>query len=590
MLGATYLFAAVFALGAAVFPQAGRVELRGPQPATVRPGEPAAVELRFHGNTAAELLELPRVAGLRMQAGAPTRFESSSYVNGRVTRDVATTWTIQLVANRAGVFQVPAFRVRVGKTLHKARGFKLRCVAAIEGATRAFLECGVIPKQVFVHQPLDVWIRVGVDVALFERMQRIRPQQPNVYGLFVDCPWWDKFPAGLPAEPDPTRLPSDQPLLPINRSLRIAASLGQKERDHRTFQVFELRRRFIPHKAGTFALPGPTMQFEWVTGYRDGGFLMGRVAVKRSVYAASPATSLSVLPLPKEGRPAGFGNAVGRFRLSADLARSSLKVGESVQLTLRITGNGNFEFLELPKLTDWRDFHLFGTKVERSATGVTVVYDLAALADSVSEVPAIHFSYFDVVAKPPEYKIVSTAPIPIKVAAIPGGKGLDPLPNSGKALTAGIDDIWDRLPVEGEAPRPFRPEPWLVWLAMLAPFVLFGGGVWFVRRQGFLRDNPHVVRSRRARERFDARMASDGTLRSFSLFVAERLGWDEGAAVSPDLRERLVAHGVADELADRVVGLMVRLTESRYAGGSAEAQHADEARRLVEELDREVRT
>ena len=96
---------------------------------------------------------------------------------------------------------------------------------------------------------------------------------------------------------------------------------------------------------------------------------------------------------------------------------------------------------------------------------------------------------------------------------------------------------------------------------------------------------PVALRTLRATDKYEHSLATDGTLRAFSIFLAERLGWDEGAAVRDDLADRLEEHGLDADLANRTSGLLHRLQASRYGGTVDEAGLAAEATQLVTDLD-----
>ncbi|MCW9098474.1 MAG: BatD family protein, partial [Ignavibacteriaceae bacterium] len=66
--------------------------------------------------------------------------------------------------------------------------------------------------------------------------------------------------------------------------------------------------------------------------------------------AVSNKVSIDVLPLPERGKPNSFHGAVGDFSLSSDIDKTTAKTNEPVTLKLTISGKGNMELLEVPKL------------------------------------------------------------------------------------------------------------------------------------------------------------------------------------------------------------------------------------------------
>ena len=68
-------------------------------------------------------------------------------------------------------------------------------------------------------------------------------------------------------------------------------------------------------------------------------FLGRRAHVEHKVLRSQPI-SIEVLPLP-DGAPNGFKNLIGQFKISAELGKRSLEVGDTTTLTVTVSGKGN---------------------------------------------------------------------------------------------------------------------------------------------------------------------------------------------------------------------------------------------------------
>ncbi len=66
----------------------------------------------------------------------------------------------------------------------------------------------------------------------------------------------------------------------------------------------------------------------------------------------SPALSLSVKSLPKDGRPASFSGLVGAFTVTATPSATQVKVGDTVTLDVTVTGDGGLGGFTLPAWTE----------------------------------------------------------------------------------------------------------------------------------------------------------------------------------------------------------------------------------------------
>jgi hypothetical protein len=135
----------------------------------------------------------------------------------------------------------------------------------------------------------------------------------------------------------------------------------------------------------------------------------------------SDSTPVKIQPLPVQGRPADFSGAVGKFDLSAEASVAKAMSGDPITLTIKITGQGNFDRVTTNGLVSsvaWKGYKpnsrfepadtdgFAGTKV----FGQTIV----PTQSGSSVIPPMSFSYFD-----PEirgYVTKTTSPIAIEIA------------------------------------------------------------------------------------------------------------------------------------------------------------------------------
>src|SRR4029079_18428198 len=94
--------------------------------------------------------------------------------------------------------------------------------------------------------------------------------------------------------------------------------------DGNTFTVLEIETTWIPTVAGKLTVPAPILRFAFATGFHDDTWT-GRVPSDRhDAYVKGKARTLSILPLPEEGRPREFSGAVGRFGVQAEASPMEL--------------------------------------------------------------------------------------------------------------------------------------------------------------------------------------------------------------------------------------------------------------------------
>jgi hypothetical protein len=183
-----------------------------------------------------------------------------------------------------------------------------------------------------------------------------------------------------------------------------------------------------------------------------------------------------VLPLPKEGRPAGFSGAVGDFTLSATTTATEVSVGDPVAVDLLVEGSGNFDSLDTPKLTDttgWKTYSAKRYNVDSSDPNTADLmnrrrgFNQIIVPEKVaSEVPSFEFSFFSPRTK--QYTTLRSKPLPISIkpaANVPapaaaGSTITGTLPAAPAVTPAPEANITDIL-------MPLKPSP--TWAVASAP-------------------------------------------------------------------------------------------------------------------------
>ena len=261
---------------------------------------------------------------------------------------------------------------------------------------------------------------------------------------------------------------------------------------------------------------------------------------------------VGVLPLPEDGRPAGFDGAVGSGLTLTREVEGSPRAGEPVGVRFVLSGRGNVALWPPPFLRwpDGTQVYPEGTEEKLDAVGGvlggTKVFRYLVVPDSAGAlpIPTVTYHYFD--PGPATYQHTDVAGLRIPVAP---------------ALTAVASRAEPPPLLHGDAPEPawrwVRAFPWWVWLLVWGALP-----AWF----GVLK-TPRVARIRaerreklspwvEAQARFD--LALDTVLREVS---------SDPARLDRALREA----GADAALADRVVAVRDRLGAERFAatGGSA---------------------
>jgi hypothetical protein len=418
----TYLLLLI-ALGAAAPLQAQITARTGVLPDVVMAGSRAQYVIAFNNTTSLPNINTPRVEGLEF-SGTMGTSSFQQIINGRATIETRATWNFQ--ATRPGTFTIPGRTVRISGEDVQIPPVTFEVVPMDdETRTRVFLRFSLPEGPYFVGEaiPARIGLMVRRDVgrANYGRPDRIGEAFINtpigndpsrtstqVDGRFYEVLIWDTV--LTPIKSGPAEL-----------SFQQQVEIQINEQDNRFPSIFNLSR--------------------------------GRV---ESYTLSSDTISTEVLPLPEEGRPDSFRDAVGDFTVTAELSSRDLQVGEPITLTIAIEGTGNFDRISPPEIPEWDGWRLYPPKVEFTPSGEdgltgrkTFEYILIPQETSIKEIPEIRYATFN-----PETEAYSTTVLEAEAVTVkPPATPLD----TGPVFSTMASGEPERDPVP-DALLPIRPE------------------------------------------------------------------------------------------------------------------------------------
>ena len=330
-------------------------------------------------------------------------------INGQRSewREVTFNYQWRVIAPATGRYAVPALRLTQD-------GVTAATQAATFNVAELPATSDMIVRMLLPDRPL--WVGETIDVAVEWLLNREVESHEfsvplfNVEGAEVQAPnavgsQSMRFPAG-----------AGEVVLPLVRS--------QVREDGRPYTRFRFPARVTLHRAGAVDVAPVRVlaRLQTGTGRDSWGFRRARYQV---FSAEGQPRRLTVRPLPEAGRPAGFGNAIGTgFAIDVQASRTVVAVGDPIELTVRLRGDGPLTGVGLPPLTGPGALPpaLFGITDESPAgtldeatNSKRFVVTARIKSAEVREVPPLSFAYFDPVAG--EYRSVWSQPIALSVAA-----------------------------------------------------------------------------------------------------------------------------------------------------------------------------
>jgi len=152
--------------------------------------------------------------------------------------------------------------------------------------------------------------------------------------------------------------------------------------------------------------------------------------IEQHVTLQSKPVEITVKPLPDENKPTDFKGSVGNFTIQSSLQKNNISTDDAGNLKIVISGAGNIQLLNAPKITWPQGMDGYDAKVTDGIDKFSVpmkgsktfTYPFTVSKAGTYTIPAVSFSYFDPALA--TYKTLFTQPL---VVTITKGKGF---PNS----------------------------------------------------------------------------------------------------------------------------------------------------------------
>jgi hypothetical protein len=364
---------------------------------------------------------------------------------------------------------------------------------------------------------------------------------------------------------------------------------SSQEIDGVSYNVFTFQTSITPLKSGTLDIPPVSLDCITQVPISGAGnlndmfnqFFSGSgvqaFGQSREITVKSDPAQLVVKPLPREGKPAGFGGAVGEFELSSSADPTVVKDGEPLQLSVTVSGRGNFDAMGEPKLVEadaWRTYPPATTFDPQDSIGYGGAkrFDFMLVAkENQDQTPVAEFSYFDPGTE--KYVTLRSEPIAVEAQAATGASSQPSVAQASAVTPAPTTDAPPEVRADKPAaPRSFtpwihRPSAWIlnaIPLALLLTFLVAG---WIRKRNSG--EQGRIVRARKTRK---TELVRIGGLRDaeFLAGAARLIESDAAASGHASAQDWLVSQSSSKGRSVAVLREMLsQADEARFGGGLA---------------------
>ena len=502
----------------------------------------------------------------------PNQSEVSSYqyVNGHLSGSTTVTVSYVAMATRGGNFTIPPAMVVANGRRMSTESMRVRVNGSAPAAATAQSRGGGREEKT-VGNPGhgDLFILVSASKT------HVHEQEPVMltYKVYTTL----NLTQLNGAMPDLKGFHTQEVKLPQQKNFHMETFRGK------TYNTVTWSQ-YIMYPQMTGSLKIPSITYHGIVMEEDrsedafftGG---GYKEVPRDVTA--PGITIQVDPLP--AKPKDFSGGVGKFNISAQLAKTEVRAGDPINLRLVLSGTGNLKLVKEPAVQIPSDFDKYDTKItdktKLSEAGVegNMIYDYLFVArkEGTYTIPAIRFTYYDTGSN--SYKTITTQPFTIKVDKGNGNGGMSDFDSDEnkdirpiKTGNTSVHKIGDFF--FGSAAY------WAIIVVLLAvfAFLFYSFRKTVLMRSdivGMKRNNANKIATRRLRRADELMLKGkssefyDEVMRALWGYVSDKLNIPVEHLSSDNISEKLSTLGVDDNTINKFTGALHECEFERYAPG-----------------------
>jgi hypothetical protein len=339
------------------------------------------LRIDFVMNVDGDNFNQPSFEGFRIIAG-PSQQVSQSWVNGKSSFE--KTYSYYLLPTQKGTLIIKQAAIEYNGQVYKTAPIKINVTNAVQEARdpndtqvsaddNIYLVADISKTNPYINEPITVVYKLYFSyyVGITNWRELNKPKFNDFWSQNIDI----------------KQLVGEEGMFK-----------GQK------YRFVVLRKTVLyPQKSGKLVIEPLSLDIDvqLPTNRRD---MFGRVVVADGNKRVSAGTkTIVVKPLPEAGKPEDFSGAVGKFDFKVTPSKTNLKNGESLDLVVSVTGNGNMKLFNLPKPVVPNSLEMYDP-VHKEQVNTALSGMSGKISDSYAIIPQfkgnypikpMRFSYFD---------------------------------------------------------------------------------------------------------------------------------------------------------------------------------------------------
>jgi hypothetical protein len=368
-----------------------------------------------------------------------------------------------------------------------------------------------------------------------------------------------------------------------------------------------------PQKSGKLEIEPLSIDFDLQLPTNRRDFFGRPQLVNDNKRVTAGSKIINVRPLPEKGKPLDFSGAVGRFNFKVTPSRTNLKNGESLDLKVSVSGNGNLKLFNLPKpvvpnsLEMYDPVHKENVKTPLSGMNgeISDSYTIITQFKGKYPIKPMAFSYFDLGTG--TYKTVTSPEVMITVLDGPGAAN-----ETAAATTSGVSKVkilaneqFHFIKLKTSLTSLKRKDflgSGLFYGLLIAPFLIIPIVVLLKKKKaaidGDVVGNKIKLSNRLAKKYLSEAKKNTANKEQFYIalekamhnFLKAKLHIETSEMSKDRIREILLSKNANTETVDAFINLTENCEFARYAPSSAGAiqQDYEKAVRIISELEKQI--
>ncbi len=383
----------------------------------------------YSANADVDDFSAPLFKGFQVLSG-PNRSQSSSisFVNGKVSQNIAISYSYILYAKAKGKYNIAPASCRIDGEKYQTKAIRIEVLKGNVSPTTASAATTtsgiqqapdlmkVSDNQLFIESFVDKKkVYQGEQILLTHKIFTLVP----VSNLTVD-----KL-SSYPGFWSINLLDNNQQLKQYNQEINgkdyIVADLKKEavfaqKSGKINIPAMELSCvAKLPKKKKTKASNDPFFD----SFFNDPFFNNAYQSVEKKL--KSKPIVVEIMPLPTQGKPHDFSGAVGVFKISSNIDQLKVKANEAITIKYSVSGKGNIDLIPDLNVHFPADFEVYdpkvSTKIQKGNSGVSgyKMFEYTMIPRSAGKytIPSVRFNYFNPKTKRYETKTSDTYQIEV---------------------------------------------------------------------------------------------------------------------------------------------------------------------------------